>query len=432
MSLDSLKRARDLTQINAAAVVVDISPDSEVPLGAGNHAAPEWQIYDRVEANMLALWLNEEAPLVFISIDALYPGASIREVVEQTLEDVPPENIVLGASHTHAAPMLDDSKPKLGAVDPEHLDQVVQRLRNGLKQLMDRDRKIPVRLSLAKGRADHSVNRRQVKKVTWTWPPRFNSLRWRPDFWGTRDETITILKVTDFNGDELAVVWNYACHPVMFPIPSAVSAHFPGVVREQLRENNRDKLPVIYYQGFSGDTRPLNLAEPRIPPTIRHLYRRVRFGPEWEQTEPTLQNYEQWSDSLAGRVLRVAAKASPFVPAEYSAARTMVDRSRFVEAPGPKVSFQALRLGNELGIVAVSGEVVSKYAKRVRRKINTRYAMLVTCTDDTVGYLPTRRMMQQGGYEGEAFVEHFDLEALNPDLQKHTVRSIDAAIKSLA
>ncbi len=421
-ALGALAKAGAVVQ--AAAVTEDITPKGEVTLGAGYHDAPEWKIHSHPELNMLAMWMGQPAPLVLVTVDALYAGARLRATIEEELDGVPPENIVVAASHTHAAPMLDDTKPKLGLPDPEHLEYVLTRAREGIEKLLDPDRRVAARVLAGKARADHSINRRQVKRITWTWPPQFNSLRWRPDFWGKRDETVTALRFQKLDGAELAVLWNYACHPVGFPLQRTVSTDFPGIVRDVLREDLGEDLPVLFFQGFSGDTRPLDLAEPRIPPSLRHLNRRVRFGPEWDSREKTLAEYEAGAHSLAERVRRAVIAAVPIDFERFSATRVNVNRSLFVESEGNDLSFQAIKLGEAFGLVAVSGEVVVEYAARVRRWLGTRYSMLVGCADDVMGYLPTKKMMHYGGYEGDRFVEHFDLGPLNPALEENTLAQL--------
>lgn len=414
-----LSGTNTLVQVSTASV--DITPKGEVPLGAGYYDAPEWSVHSRPELNMLAIWMEENPPLVLVTVDALYAGAKLRAVIEEGLDGVPPENIVVAASHTHAAPMLDDTKPKLGSPDPAHLEYVLERAREGIQELLGPGNRVDAQVFAGRSRADHSVNRRQIKRITWTWPPKFNTLRWRPDFWGRRDETITTLRFRGVDGTDLAVVWNYACHPVFFPLQRTVSTHYPGTVRATLREELSRDLPVLFFQGFSGDTRPLDLAEPRIPPSARHLYRRVRFGPEWTRQGRTLAEYELWAGSLARRVSRTVVDSTRIGFGSFSATRVYANRLQFVGSEGNDLTFQAIRFGDALGLVAVSGEVVVEYAARVRRWLGTRYSMLIGCADDTMGYLPTKKMMRYGGYEGARFVEYFDLGPLNPALEENTL-----------
>lgn len=419
------------TEVKAAWSVADISPSEEVDLGAGYYSAPEWTIYSRPELNFLALWVGDDDPVVFVSVDALYPGAALRRTIEAALPSVPVQNIVVGASHTHSAPMLDDTKPRLGRPDLKHLSMVLSAARKCAAELMEPDNRVPVRLLAAKENADHSVNRRQLKLVMWQWPLRFNTLRWAPDFWGRRDETTTTLVVENMDGEAVAVMWNYACHPVMFPIERSVSTHFPGRIRDRIRAEYGLGLPVVFYQGFSGDTRPLMLAEPRFPASVRHFYRRIRFGTDWDPEQKGIAEWEAWSDSLGRHVMHALSRVRPIEARGYRSERLLVERTQFVQAQGAPLSFQALRIGDSFGLVAVSGEMVVEYAKRARKWLDTKYSMMVGCADDTMGYVPTTKMMLQGGYEGGRFVENFDLIGLNPALEHNTVRSLRSVIEAV-
>lgn len=410
-------------QVQAAALSVDITPVREVPLGAGLYDDSEWSVDSRLEVGFVALWEGNGPPLVFVSVDALYAGTRIRQAIEDSLPGIPKENIVLGATHTHAAPMLDDTKPSLGEPDPEHMDIVVDRIRMTCRALLDPDRRQPVTLRVGKRNADHTVNRRRIKMVTWVWPPRFNEFRWQPDFWGKRDETVTVLEVLGADGP-LCVIWNYACHPVHFPKRNTVSSHFPGVVRTEIRRRAKSDIPVLFFQGFSGDIRPLGMAEDRIPPNLRHLYRRARFGPSWALQAWTVEKYSAWTRTLAQRVLEALAKAVPLPSVDqgeamFWASRLSVPRTDFVEPVGPDVTVQYVRIGSEFSLLAVGAEVVVEYAKFARRLMKTKYSMLVGCADEVVGYLPTTKIMQQGGYEGGEYLKYFGLRALTPDVEEN-------------
>lgn len=410
--------------IFAASVTADITPTRQVPLGAGPKAITDWQIHSSIEANLLALWIEGAAPLVLVSIDALYAGSRVRDAIESALSDVPAENIIVGASHTHAAPMLDDAKPALGMPDGEHMEFVLQQLTGAAHELMDSKNRVRAHLAAGQMKADHSVNRRQVKRVTWVWPPKFNQFRWRPDFWGTRDETVTVLRVQTAAGTPLAVVWNYACHPVHFPIRDAVSSHYPGVVRDAVRARYDAAIPTLFFQGFSGDIRPLDMAEPRIPPTLQHLYRRIRFGTAWRIDLWNMEKYLRWATSLSNVVLRALDRSQLIEIPEVEVARVEAPRADFVSPDGAPVTFQVARLGQSLGMLAVGAEVVASYAKPARRALGTTYSLLIGCADDTFGYLPTSAMLKYGGYEAGGYLPHFALQSLNPNVQENAERYV--------
>lgn len=408
--------------MQAAAVTADITPIMEVPLGCGRADGETWNVESRPELNLVALWPDSGPPLVLASVDSLYVGSELRRELEHLLPSVPPENVIFGASHTHAAPMLDATKPGLGDVDVGHMERVKAALRQAVRHLMDPDQRTRATLEASKGKAGHSVNRRFVKRVLFRWPLKFNVRGMRPNFWGRRDEAITTLRLRSEQGKTLAVVWNYACHPVAFPFGRTVSAHYPGVVRDEIRRVE-GATSVVFFQGFSGNTRPLYTAEPRVPPGPRHLYRRLRFGPRWlPSTEP---RYRQWCESLAQAVSRVLTGTKEVTADSLEAVRLLQDRDLFVFPDGNPVTFQAVRLGTDVGLFAVGGEMMAEYAPLVRRQMGTPFTMCIGCADDVAGYFPTKRMVREGGYESEGFLEPFSLTAVSPEVEAN----VRAAVK---
>ena len=406
-------------------------PDTEnIPLGSVPMTGEGWAVDSQPELNGLALWFEDAPPLVYFAVDALYPGPALREAAEAALPGVPPENLIFAGSHTHAAPMLDPTKPRLGVPDAAHLAKVVELVKQGARALLDPARRQEAHLAAAKGKADHSVNRRMVKRISLEWPPKFNKFRWAPDFWGLRDEVVTVVKVEDESGRPVAAIWNYACHPVMFPFTRTVSTHYIGAVRDRMRSDAGGNIPVLFFQGFSGDIRPLFVAEPRIPEGPRQLYRRIRFGPVW-RPEDRAERYRDWVASLAERVATIAAKTQTLRVEGFRAALIERPRTDFVEPGGAPVSFQAQTLGRQIGIVAVSAEPMVTYSHQVRKDLGTRFSMPVGCVDNPVGYLPTEKMLLQGGYEGGAFLPHFDLESLNPDVEDNTRTALRYAIAAV-
>ena len=398
---------------------VDLTPAREVELGCGNNTGDAWSVDSPLEANLLALRVEGGAPLLLVTVDALYVGAALRDAVHRAVEGlVPIERVIVAASHTHAAPMLDDSKPELGMPDAGHLEKVCAAVSHACQSVL---RPESFRLAMASGgkkEADHSINRRLTKKIVWRRPLRFNVTGLAPNHRGPTDETVTVLAVSLADGTPGPVVWNYACHPVKFPKGRAASPHYPGVVRDKIREGLGAQVPVLFFQGFSGDTRPSVLAEPKFPEGARQAYRRLRFGPSW--LPMTRERYESWTRSLAAVVVRALDDVEPLdLKGGIRAARLAVERTQFVTPSGAPVTFQAAMLGCDFSLVGLSGEVMAVYARWVRKLVGGKYVMTVGCLEDTAGYMPTRRMVREGGYEGRGFLAPFSLESVSPDIEKN-------------
>ena len=77
------------------------------------------------------------------------------------------------------------------------------------------------------------------------------------------DEKVWVMKLTPERRARPAVVFSYACHPVIVYgyAYSAISADFPGATRNLLRESLGPKAHFQFVQGFAGDIRPRVLAD---------------------------------------------------------------------------------------------------------------------------------------------------------------------------
>ena len=80
---------------------------------------------------------------------------------------------------------------------------------------------------------------------------------------------------------------------------------------------------------------------------------------------------------------------------------------RHLDTVGPlpnsyRVPVQVLRFGTDLTLVALLGETVVDYSLRVKRDLKSdRSAVWVAgYSNDVFAYLPRRRVLQEGGYEG--------------------------------
>jgi hypothetical protein len=60
---------------------------------------------------------------------------------------------------------------------------------------------------------------------------------------------------------------------------------------------------------------------------------------------------------------------------------------------------QAVRLGDDLTLVALAGEVVVDYAVRARRELGAGNLVVAGYCHDVMSYIPSRRVLAEGGYE---------------------------------
>ena len=61
---------------------------------------------------------------------------------------------------------------------------------------------------------------------------------------------------------------------------------------------------------------------------------------------------------------------------------------------------QVMRFGDDLTLVALASEVVIDYSLRLKREIGGSHVWVAAYSNDFLGYLPSRRIWEEGGYEG--------------------------------
>jgi hypothetical protein len=417
-----------MVSAHASVGTVDITPRKATPLaGTSIRDGKFTAIADRLEANVVVL-RSDGPPLVLLSADLLFVGRELRAgVLSQLGGAVQDESLFLAASHTHFAPATDGRRPRLGRMDPDYLEQVSDQVADLIAAALAQP-PVPVTIDYVKGQADHAINRRL--RTPWHLSRRgllIDAVVGAPNPSGPRDETIHLLRISPPTGGPLALVWSYACHPVGFPRPLEVTAEFPGRARRRLRQEYGADLPVLFWQGFAGDVRPPELDRAT---SLASRVRRLVLGPRFGRF--TGEEWERWSDSLAARVAQTAS-ASPQLRlgGSLAAGRVVRPLSEFVigATDDRQVVFHRIVLGGGLTIVGVSAEVVTEYGRLVREAFPDTAIVPVGYIDEVYGYLPTARMIEEGGYEASWFLEPFGIEGrLNPSLERHC----RAALRELA
>lgn len=403
---------------------VDITPRSEVVLAASGSREPTSEVAEPLTATFIEL-SDSSKTVLLVGLDLLYPGSAVRDMVLRSFPMRTQDEVIVAASHTHRGPMTDAAKPQLGAFDQTYANFLQNQIEAAAAEILSR-KPVPSDISCGQGLAHHSVNRRLRKRIVVSRKPRFNSVVNAPNRRGGTDETLTILKGSGGSGELLFVIWNYACHPVGHPLHGAISAHYPHIVRRMIRERvGTDDVPVLFLQGFSGDTRPNATAH--ISRWRRRL-RRFVVGPIFD--DMTLSSYSTWSSSLGEVVIDVMTKKSDRCNGLLQTHRVEVDGAKFVAGAQRPVSAHGLAIGDDFALIGVSAEVVSAYGAIARSMTSQHVTATVGCIDQPVGYFPTEEMLQQGGYEAGGYCSKFSLEHVQPDIQQrteHILRTIASA-----
>lgn len=411
--------------IVGAAACADLTPRSMVPLaGFGNRLGAAAGVADRIEANAVALRDADGRTAVIVAFDALYVGPAMDAALRAFLAGecgVHGEDILLLASHTHFTPSLDPGKPRLGAVDEAYLDWAIGECRTMLGRLLAGPF-APLTMSASESDWDGAIHRRKA------WPlPYFGEkgrFGWHepamaPNDAGPRDRRVRSWQLRTADGAPLAILWNCACHPTGFPQQDQVSAEFPGRVRAAIRAGHGETLPVLFLQGFAGDTRQ---RAPEIRPALRNLVRTLRYGPSFCAFD--MAGWVRWSDDLSAVVMATLEAPDPAPlsgPIRSAAASIGLDALLDGDNGDRQIEFRRLSIGDRLDFWAVSAEPSIALKACIP---DARETIALGYLGDVFGYWPTAAQAAEGGYEGRGFIEIFGLKG-------RFRRSIDTIFKDM-
>jgi hypothetical protein len=287
----------------------------------------------------------------------------------------------------------------------------------------------PAKVEFGQGLAGFAVNRRRSRPNTRQFP-------------GPVDHDVPVLAVRAPDGKPRAILFGYACHPTT-AAGYDITADYPGYAQTELEKLYPGSI-ALFVQGGGADSNPL----PRYHSHDAQLVKRslelsAMYGKILSLAVDLVMNAKMVE--VNGPIASVFEYVDiPFAPVpsrtELEAQRKSSDgdlrarAERMVRAldAGTKVpdryayGIQILRFGSGLKIIALSGEVVVDYALRLKAAHGWEDTWLAGYSNDIPGYIPSRRVLLEGGYEtggaaGGAFstaIEEIILEKVDALLRR--------------
>jgi hypothetical protein len=93
---------------------------------------------------------------------------------------------------------------------------------------------------------------------------------------------------------------------------------------------------------------------------------------------------------------------------------------------------QVVQFGDDLTIVALAGEVVVDYSLRLKKELKDRAIWVAGYSNDVFGYLPSLRVLKEGGYEGGEAMRYTELPGpFAPSVETLVIDKVHELVKSL-
>jgi hypothetical protein len=445
----------------AGAATSNITPELGAIVVGGFAPYPAEHVHDELHARCLVLDDGKtRIALVICDLLGLHRSVGIeaRRLIQEST-GIPPENVLISATHTHSA---GTALGKNRYVNDQELDDyqrfVARRIADGVRRAVNLLRPAEI----AFGTIDvpeHVYNRRwlmregsspanpfgKVDRVRTNPPVRSPDL---VEPAGPIDPAVSIIAVREPGGRLIAAYCAYSLHYVGGTGPAHISSDYYGMFCDALQRlqtagpaAGADDAPFVALManGTSGDINNIDRLNPQPSRTPYHRMREVaedlaakvnaalgkmswqadaplaaRFRElelAWRPIEPELLT---WAEGIEAQAPRIPAGDVP-VGAKWATEPAWVQRLSYAgrvqllaEAAGPaRIPLQVLRIG-EVGIATSPCETFAEIGLEYKKRSPFRNAFMVSLSHGYIGYLPTPRHFELGGYEtwpGTNFLE---------------------------
>lgn len=213
---------------------------------------PGIEVNDPLYARALVLD-DGKSKIAIISMDAIAIGTlrdigndflgKLRILIENEL-DIPVTNVLVNATHTHT------TDPMLCPPD-EQLERTFAAVCAAARNM------VRVKFGAGSGYEDRIMVNRDLRMKDGTYWTIRQANPCPPDAdvaeLGPVDPEIGILRFDRLDGSPLAVVYNFACHPMIGVSGNRVTANFPGFASKMIEETLGYEVMALFLQGACGN-----------------------------------------------------------------------------------------------------------------------------------------------------------------------------------
>jgi neutral ceramidase len=397
---------------------VDITPPMGIEMGGrGPTETVGKRVIDPLKAQVLFLRDGKGSGFALVSFDLVGMPHELSDRIRLMLVHelgVEWDLTVVNTSHTHSGPQMNlGIMAILNPVPQNQLDyqnavyeKILQTARSAAKSMH------PVKVEVFEGKSQIAINRRGHDKN--------GAASMRPNPNAPIAEKLWILKLTPLDGAAPAVIFSYACHPVIVYTyaGNAISADFPGQARIALRQALGEKTHLQFVQGLAGDVRPRALAN-----LEKNSFRTANTN-DAANVGKQLANDVLAALKSEQKVLNLniaAATERPFFPRDNPPPRAQYEQL-LASAKGERqrniakywlqrydtgVGFSEgdawptglIRLADNQWICYFAGEPCVEWGPKVSQWLAPRDLVYFGYSQETITYLPTAEMLPEGGYE---------------------------------
>ncbi|MBI1903942.1 MAG: neutral/alkaline non-lysosomal ceramidase N-terminal domain-containing protein [Planctomycetia bacterium] len=426
--------AQDWKAGAAAAVIMPQEPTWLS--GYSSRTAPAEGKVHELHAKALAIEDAAGTRLVIVTLDL---GSVSQEITDAVFGEVSKrhhvkrEGLILNCSHTHCAPEVaaerrvfhalpDGEEAKLARYIEWLKGRIVEAVDGAFRELS------PARLTLSKSSANFGHNRRLPTPTGYV-----NSQNDE----GVTDHDVPVLRVTDAAGKLRAVLFGYACHNTTLAF-QLYCGDYAGFAQQHLEEAHPES-KALFFMGCGGDQNPYPRHGPRGLEYCRQhgkalagAVEEALAGQQREVRGPLRLAYEVATLELEPLPAMEKLQSDAQNAKDHRQRKALYLLDRLAKEGkielAQRCPLHAARFGDDLLLLAISGETVVDYSLRCKKEFARRadggkegegkddgkkgapapapFVWVSGYNDDVFAYLPSQRVLREGGYEGRDGIIH--------------------------
>ena len=418
---------KDPTTYQVGAAAIDVTPGNPIRLrGYSGRNTESAGIVQRLWAKALVIKSPQRSPALLITLDNCLIPAYLRDELATRLQrrcGLHSDRFAITATHTHSGPMLARMSETLychplPAQHRAHIEQYTAELIANLEQVA-RDAfasQQPARLLRTQGTVGFAQNRRTKG--------------------GPVDHDLPVLVAQDAAGNVRAVYVSYACHCTTLS-HNKVSGDWAGYAQEQIERAFPGAIALVSV-GCGADANPIRGGENSDETAARHgqeisneVNRLIQHDlrPVSGELDTRFSTVELQLAKIPSRAeweQRATKDADRGGTVGYHA-RIHLQRLDHGEPIKTRVPLpvQTWTFSDDLAIVFLGGEVVVDYSLRLKRELDRNRVWINSYANDVPCYIPSERVLREGGYEGGgAMIFHDWAAPFLPGLEKKIVDEV--------
>jgi neutral ceramidase len=392
----------------AGVAKVDITPPPRLPM---------YGFFDRIKGNQLSTGTldplyarvlvievgERRVALITLDLGRTFGEPLLAQLRQQVKTSAGISFLIVTASHTHAGPNILDRYPedRAPAWESTAIQKIVRAVSDASRHLVD------AQIGTGRGEVYIGYNRRQVHPdhsvtMLWTNPGK------QPT--SPLDPTVLVMRIDDSHGRSLAVLVNYACHPVVLgPDNLNYSADFVGTMAKTV-EKAFDGEPLCFFlQGADGDINPYYATTPLSEGAVeKRDWSGEQLGKEVVRVAKTIRIHtpQQPAIDFADDLLRFHSRWNPaqFREGLLSSFGPEIFKDHadlFADAPPPEhleLHVTTLLLDKQIAFMAMPGEPFVNFQINWRDRCPLQDAFLLGYANGYYDYFPTIEAAAEGGY----------------------------------